>query len=261
MGAIEGTVNKNITVFNRLASKEGCNSGQKLPTQRHLFGIKSSSKILTNGRSPSRGIKESKMSVSLKTKIRPKLAKMRSETPEKSEIIRMFEKIVKNRDITDNVNVEINDSKVETGTDLLPDIRSGNATFSRENSTISDDNDIFGRNRPKNPNYKTDFNPRIGGQAVDPDLSLSNVSSGIKVVDQQNVDGCIVGLPNSTSRKTQSDKGMKRKPSRSDKKTVKELREEIESKSMKPITCFFRKKSEKSMQNDNFGESNSTNDN
>ena len=136
VGAIEGTVNKNITVFNRLASKEGCNSGQKLPTQRHLFGIKSSSKILTNGRSPSRGIKESKMSVSLKTKIRPKLAKMRSETPEKSEIIRMFEKIVKNRDITDNVNVEITDSKVETGTDLLPDIRSGNATFSRENSTI-----------------------------------------------------------------------------------------------------------------------------
>ena len=90
---------------------------------------------------------------------------------------------------------------------------------------------------------------------------LSNVSSGIKVVDQQNVDGCIVGLPNSTSRKTQSDKGMKRKPSRSDKKTVKELKEEIESKSMKPITCFFRKKSKKSMQNDNFGESNSTNDN
>ena len=47
---------------------------------------------------------------------------------------------------------------------------------------------------------------------------LSNVSSGIRVGDQQNVDGRVVELPNSTSRKTQSDKGTIRKPPRSEKK-------------------------------------------
>ena len=97
-------------------------------------------------------------------------------------------------------------------------------------------------------------NPRIGRQSANSNLSLSYASSEITVANQTNVDGSVVRLPNSTLRNSQSDQGKKRKPPRSEKKTVKELKEEIESRSMKPITSFFKKKTEKILLNDNFGE-------
>ena len=251
VGAIENKVDENVMVFNRLSSNKNCESSPKMPTQRHLFGVKSSSKKLTNGRSPSKNILESKKSVVLKTKIRPKSVKMNAETPEKSEILRMFEKIVKNRGGGDATDVEKCQDKLSgTNTD--------NATFSEKISFISVENGDFGLNALKNTDFNEISNPRIGRKSANSNLSSTYISSEFKVADKNKVDGSIVRTPNSTLRISQSDQRKKSKPPRSVRKTVKELKEEIESRSMKPITSFFQKKTEKTLEKDSFGESSSS---
>ena len=201
---------------------------------------------------------ESKKSVVLKTKIRPKSVKMNAETPEKSEILRMFEKIVKNRGNGEATHVETKEKVVEKDREKLPGTISDNKISSKKISFNSVDNCDFGPFEPVNHDLNEISNPRIGRKSANSNLSLSYISSEIKVADKKKVDVSIVRFPNSTLRDSQSDQKQKRKPSRSEKKTVKELKEEIESRSTKPITSFFKKKTEKTLNDDNFGESNSS---
>ena len=71
-----------------------------------------------------------------------------------------------------------------------------------------------------------------------------------------NVDGTLVRLPNLTLSKSQSDMKRKRKASEKKKRTVKELKKEIESKSLTLITCFFGKNDKKTQDLDYNGKSN-----
>ena len=73
--------------------------------------------------------------------------------------------------------------------------------------------------------------------------------------DKTNIDGSIVGLPNLTLSKTQSDMKRIKKSTPKKRKTVKEMKKEIEMRSEGQITHFF-KKEVKIEQKDYSGKSN-----
>ena len=73
--------------------------------------------------------------------------------------------------------------------------------------------------------------------------------------DKTNIDGSIVGLPNLTLSKTQSDMKRIKKSTPKKRKTVKEMKKEFEMRSEGQITHFF-KKEVKIEQKDYSGKSN-----
>ena len=125
----------------------------------------------------------------------------------------------------------------------------------KNNSEIIDSGDS-GQNVPKNPVFNGDFNPILGRKS---DLVSSKASIESAHVQKGEVVDALVCLPNSTLRLSQSEKKKKSLTSGKKRKSVKELKEELELKSIQPITCFFKKKQEMTEHIEISGESKSIN--
>ena len=233
------------------SEKLASNSG----TQRHLTGKFSTQIMLTNRRSPS----TSTTSPNLKRKLKHRTAKLRSEIPKKSEIEVMFERFskkklemkpqndVKSENLVGDMVAQYNEKPPHTARNTVNLNNSGNNFSNGKNNPENSDN--FHGNLPVFNRSKTvDYN------LLSPsDLTFSEFAKKASIGDT------IVGLPNQTLRRTQSELVEQKIRPKEKSSARKERGKKKELMSCSPITSFF-KKEEKMTQKDYKGESNTIDD-
>ena len=112
------------------------------------------------------------------------------------------------------------------------------------------------KKRPKKIDLDDSVGLKSGRKSSTRNSLISQKYLNNVVAVKSTVDGTLVRLPNLTLRESQSEVKLKRKTSEKKKRSVKEMKKKYEKKSSVPITCFFKKKDEKTLDLDCNGESN-----
>ena len=216
--------------------------------QRHLH-----SKIINNFESANkRSPLKPDMKIRLKRNLKQKNIKLIQNKPENSELRDMFLKIVEKRnpDLTKN---DISKVLIEQDNSFKTPVR--NNVEGLETSTLlpqCNPRSIFSASKPILVGF-SDKNSTL----------MSNISSEKNLSDKDYaakaarplVDGSIVGTTVPDFDLSKSDRKVK-ETSLKKRKTVKEIRAEIERKSMRPIESFFERKDKIFPKNANKGQSN-----
>ena len=174
--------------------------------------------------------------------------KSKLETPEKPELLKMFEKLAKKRvenTLSKEATKTVEDKSeqlIENKEQILNSSRNILVNKDVEKSSVSSRSPNSDKKRPK----FYDLDGQIGLQSGRKSSTRNPLISQKRITNvgavNSTVDGTIVRLPNLTSSKSQSETNSKRKTSEKKKRTVKEIKEEYEKKSTIPITCFFKEK-------------------